>query len=91
MSIFFYIFFAFLGYIVGRTGHKYFNVWLKDPIWIPHHWIFGLIIVLIAIWYDIFWILFFGIGLFISDLNDFFEFQFFSKDGLGSKKFWHID
>ena len=86
---------AFLGYVIGRLGHKYFNVWLGDPVYIPHHWITGLILVIIGIYYYYLFIglvlISFGLGTVISDFDDLLHFRTFSKDGPGPKKFWGID
>jgi len=88
---------AFLGYIIGRFGDNYLNVWLNDPIWFPHHWIFGFLLMILGpllLKNDLeIWISSFGLGLFISDLKDFLDFKFFSKDNKTKKqiRFWHID
>jgi putative Mn2+ efflux pump MntP len=44
----------FLGFAIGRFGDKFFG-YTK----LPHHWIYGVILLGL------------GVGLFISDLNDF--------------------
>jgi len=87
--------FAFLGYLVGRFGHVYLNVWIGNPNWLPHHWIYGILSIIGGI---IFWqillakyLLFFGVGLFVSDLKDFFKLKFFEPDDDGRKSFWDID
>jgi len=87
----------FLGYLMGRVGDYYLNFWLEDPSWAPHHWIYGLILVILGAF--IFknnlglWMISFGIGLFVSDLKDFSNFRFFGKDNKNrdQRKFWHID
>ena len=69
---------ALLGYLIGRWGDNYLIFWMKDPSWAPHHWIYGLVLMIIG--FLCFknnlemWIVFFGLGLFISDLKDFLEF-----------------
>lgn len=86
---------AFFGYLVGRFSHVYLNVWVGNPGWAPHHWIYGLILVVLGI---VFWEvelaklgLFFGAGLFVSDLKDFLALKFIGPDEEGEKKFWGID
>ncbi len=88
---------AFIGYLIGRWGDNYLNIWMKDPNWLPHHWIYGLMMVIIGVFFfkgnlEV-WISFFGAGLFVSDLKDFWDFKFFAPDGKTKKtrKFWHID
>lgn len=85
----------FLGYAAGRFGHKYLNVWMKNPTWAPHHWIPAVFIVLLGLmfpenpyrWY----LVAFGSGLFVSDLKDFLHFRFFEPDDDSPKRFWGID
>ncbi|MBT7349371.1 hypothetical protein HN803_01095 [candidate division WWE3 bacterium] len=90
-----WILLALLGYLVGRFGHAYLNVWLGNPAWAPHHWIYGAILIILGI---IYWEipfarygLAFGVGHFISDLKDFLDLKFFCPDEEGEKKFWGID
>ena len=88
---------VFLGYVVGRWADNYLNVWINDPPWIPHHWIQGAVFMTAGIFFlkDNWqlWIFFFGLGLFISDLNDFLDLKFFEPDGKTkeNRRFWHID
>ncbi len=88
---------AFLGYLIGRWGDNYLNFWLKDPAWAPHHWIYGLILMIIGFFFFKnnleLYIFFFGAGLFISDLKDFLDFKFIGKDNKKKEnvRFWHID
>ena len=83
------------GYLLGRIGHFYINVWLKNPGWTPHHWIYGAILIPAGSFINSsFWglvIIFFGIGHLISDLKDFIELKFFGPDEEGPKRFFHID
>jgi hypothetical protein len=88
---------GFLGYLIGRFSDNYVNIWIGDPKWIPHHWIFGLILMIIGIVcfknnLEI-WIFSFGAGLFVSDLKDFLDLKFFAPDGKTkeTRRFWHID
>ena len=97
LSIINFIVSAFLGYLIGRWGDHYFNFWIGDPSWLPHHWIYGLIIIIVGLF--LFesnlgiWIFSFGIGLFISDLQDFSDLKFIGSDKKSkeSRRFWHID
>ena len=88
---------AFLGYVVGRWGDNYLNIWMKDPAWLPHHWIYGLILMIVGLFYFKnnlgLWIFSFGVGIFISDLKDFLDLKFFAPDNKTkeNRKFWHID
>jgi hypothetical protein len=88
---------AFLGYLIGRWGDYYLNFWLKDPSWAPHHWIYGLILIVISLLFlkdnlEL-WTISFGAGLFVSDLKDFLELKFIGKDNKdkSERRFWHID
>jgi hypothetical protein len=98
MAITIIIFLAsgFIGYLIGRFGDYYLNFWLKDPGWAPHHWIYGLVLIMAGFFFknSIGLLLFsFGLGLFISDLKDFSEMKFFGSDNKTTKtrRFWHID
>ncbi|MCX6718525.1 MAG: hypothetical protein NTY81_02915 [Candidatus Staskawiczbacteria bacterium] len=88
---------GFLGYLVGRFSDNYVNIWIGDPKWIPHHWITGLLIAIIGIFFFQnnlqIWIFSFGAGVFVSDLKDFLNLKFFASDGKTkeNRKFWHID
>ena len=95
IQIFFYIISAIFGYLVGRWGHYYLNVWLKNPKWAPHHWIYGLILMILGL---IFYresigltALSLGTGFFISDFKDFLQLKFIGPDEEGKKKFWGVD
>ncbi len=81
-----------VGYIIGRTGHV-FGGHLKTP----HHWIYGLGLVIFGV-FAVFSdsqlgipSLFFGSGLFISDLKDFLALKVYGVDEDGPKYFWGID
>ena len=83
---------SFLGYVVGRLSHMSTVFFNPNS---PHHWIYGAILTILGI---IYWneslakyALFFGIGLFISDLKDFLGLKFIGPDEKGPKKFWGID
>lgn len=82
----------FIGYISGRTGHLIGGLSLS-----PHHWIYGLLIMIIGFIlhkkYSKYYFLigFLGIGIFISDLNDFLNLQFYGVDTVNQFIFWNID
>ena len=83
-----------LGYLLGRVGHCYINVWIGDPAWVPHHWIYGAFFMMGSFYFPLVWLIlifFFGLGHFISDLKDFLDLKFFCSDGDGEKRFFHID
>lgn len=87
---------AFFGYLLGRFGHCYLNVWLKNPKWAPHHWIYGLILIVVGIFLlpstqMALPVFSFGLGCFISDFKDFLKLKVFSPDEEGKKSFWNID
>lgn len=88
---------AFMGYLIGRWGDNYLNFWLKDPSWAPHHWIYGLILMILGAFFLKdnlgLWTFAFGFGLFISDLKDFLDLKFWGPDGKNKSqiRFWHID
>ncbi|OGZ69956.1 MAG: hypothetical protein A3F47_02315 [Candidatus Staskawiczbacteria bacterium RIFCSPHIGHO2_12_FULL_38_11] len=82
------------GYLLGRFGHCYLNVWIGNPSWLPHHWIYGVILMVISFFVSpVLGLItfYFGIGHFISDLKDFWELKFFAPDEEGEKRFFHID
>lgn len=87
-----YLLVAFLGYAVGRLTHL-LTKWYNPNS--PHHWIYGLILIILG---TIYWTqplakyaILFGIGHFISDLRDFLNLKFIGPDAPGPKKFWGIN
>lgn len=95
LDIFIYLIVAFVGYLIGRVGHRYLNDWLKNPPWAIHHWIYGFILMVVGL---IFYksrlgLLAFslGIGDFISDFKDFLKLRVLGPDDEEGKKFWGID
>ena len=96
LSIVIFLALVFLGFAIGRCL-DYINILIKDPLWLPHHWIAGLII--LAIGFFLFKnvlelsIFSFGFGIFISDYKDFSDLKFFMSDKKTKDKwkFWHID
>ena len=85
-----------LGYIIGRIGDYYINFWIKDPWWIPHHWIYGLALMIVSLFiFPDYWklIFSFGVGHFVSDLKDFLELKIFGSDNKDkvTRRFWHVD
>ena len=84
--------FIFIGFISGRTGHLIGGLSLG-----PHHWIYGLIIMIIGFvlyrkYHQLYFLIgFFGMGIFISDLNDFWNLQFYGIDTVNMFTFWNID
>ena len=91
MGIFLVIFFAFVGFAIGRYGDKYFGYFEK--IWkipVPHHWMWGLLIVIVGGFFN-YYLISFGIGLFVSDLNDFYHARFFGEEPPHKWNFWSIE
>jgi len=88
---------GFIGYIAGRWGDNHLNFWVKDPHWAPHHWTYGLLMVIVGIFCFKgglgLWIFSFGLGLFVSDAKDFKDLKLWGSDGKEKHKvkFWHID
>jgi hypothetical protein len=89
---------GFVGFVAGRIGH-YFGgsdngIFSKLNV---HHWIYGLIIIVLVIiikFKNSKYITAFGIGVFVSDLNDFLNFRFIGSspaDLNPIKNFWSID
>jgi len=83
------------GYLLGRVGHCYVNVWIQNPSWLPHHWIYGALLIptssfFISSTFGLI-LLMFGVGHFISDFKDFTELKFFTPDTDEKKRFFHID
>ena len=80
---------AFIGFAIGRIGDKY-----GGHLNAPHHWIYGLVLIIVGIVYVNHWIgilsLFFGIGHFISDLDDFLNMRIWGIDEPHEWKFWSI-
>ena len=91
-NIIFSLFSILIGYISGRTGHLLGGISNS-----PHHWIYGLLIMIIGFFlykkYSKLYFLigFLGIGIFISDLNDFLNLQFYGVDTVSQFTFWNID
>jgi len=84
---------SFAGFGIGRFGHIIGgSIW-----WIPHHWILGLLVIIIPLFIKrISWpikiiIILFGLGIFISDLNDFLAFRIIGADNVEVVKFWGVD
>jgi|GEM_PF-2541460 len=89
------IIFCFIGFAIGRFGDKFGYI---EKVWIfpvPHHWIWGVVFFILGvIFISSFWSFLaipLGIGLFISDLNDFLHLRFFGKEPPHKWKFWSID
>jgi hypothetical protein len=82
---------SFSGYVVGRFGHVYLNVWLRNPKILPHHWIYGVVLIFLGLRYSATSPIAFGFGLTISDLRDLLKFKLIGSDKDGKKNFWDID
>jgi len=83
----------FVGYIIGRVGH----VIGGNIAWIPHHWIFGVIIMVAPLCFKKIskkvkiLIILFGLGLVISDFRDFVRLETFQPEDVTIVKFWAVD
>lgn len=85
----FWVLMVFCGYLAGRCGHRYVNVWIKNPPWVPHHWLLGLALAGLGL-YVAPWLFFVGLGLFLSDARDCWRLRFFSPDS-PPDGFWGFD
>ncbi|MEI7425246.1 MAG: hypothetical protein WCK10_03960 [Candidatus Staskawiczbacteria bacterium] len=80
----YYILSLLIGYSIGRLGH----IIGGDIIWIPHHWIFGIIIMIVPLFFRkvsrkiILLVILFGLGVFISDFKDFLTLEIFGADNV---------
>lgn len=87
-----YLIVLFGSYSIGRVSHI-----LGGQLNTPHHWIYGVILIIIGIvlwFYKREWSLyfiFFGLGLTISDLKDMIDLKFWGVDDVEVKRFWGID
>jgi hypothetical protein len=90
MKILILIAITFVSYAIGRISHI-----LGGHLNTPHHWIYGVIAIIIGIifyksdWGK--WLISFGLGMVISDFKDMIDLKFLGPDEPGPKKFWGID
>jgi len=83
------------GFTFGRLGH----IMGGGIAWVPHHWIFGLIIIIVSLIlifvkknkYLAVILLAIGIGIFVSDFNDFLLLKVWGADDVTILKFWALD
>ena len=88
----------FIGFTIGRAGDKYIgpinNVWI---IPVPHHWIWSFPFATLSFFVFVnnlilsIFFFFFGLGLLISDLDDFLKFRVIEKETSHEWKFWGTD
>ena len=90
MDILIFFTIIFLSYTFGRVGHILFgeNKGL-------HHWVPGLILIILGIvfrekWWG-YYAIALGLGQVISDFLDMFHLKIWGTDPKGPKRFWHID
>jgi len=80
---------AFGGFAIGRIGDK-----CGGHLNAPHHWTYSLILIIIGVYYmnHLLGLLSFsfGIGHFISDLDDFLHLRIWGVDEPHKWKFWSI-
>ena len=82
---------VFLGYFLGRVGDH-----LGGHMNIPHHWIYGVLMILFGFSFYEYTLgansAYSGIGLFISDYEDFMHFRIYGPDDHKKElRFWHFD
>jgi hypothetical protein len=87
-----YLLFCFFGFAVGRAADRFLGHMNGF-----HHWIWGVLTAVVGfVFYSCFskWYVLvmppFGLGLFISDLEDFLHFKIWGKDTPHEWKFWSI-
>ena len=79
-------------YSIGRITHMYWGHWNN-----PHHWIYGVALILIGLFVDFdrafltIIALTVGAGLFISDFDDFRALRFYGPDIHDKKRFFGFD
>jgi hypothetical protein len=81
---------GFVGFAIGRIGDKYLGY--VEKLWIfpnLHHWVWGAVLAILGYFWS-YYILSFGIGLFISDLNDFLHARIAGKEPPHQWSFWSI-
>jgi len=90
MEALFAIALIFIGYVVGRISD-----WYGGHLDVPHHWIHGLLMFAIGLLFYTSMLgnvsSSFGMGLFVSDFNDFVDLKFWGPDEKKEKKFWSFD
>lgn len=96
LTIIYFFLSGFMGYVIGRWADNYLNFWIGDPHYLPDHWIYGLALMILSLFFFGGWAMYvfsFGLGHFISDLKDFLNLKFYGSDGKEKSKvrFWHID
>lgn len=83
---------VFIGYALGRLGHI-----LSGQLPGPHHWLIpGLLLIILGVIFDKFllsrYMICFGLGQIISDLDDMLHFRIWGRDPKDAgKKFWDIN
>ena len=84
--------FFFLGYVIGRLTHIFNHYYTNDISYLPHHWITGLFFILLFILLKKEFLVYFFIGIVISDLKDMMELKLFEPDiDISKPIFWGID
>lgn len=80
---------ALAGFAVGRLGDK-----IGGHLRAPHHWIYGLLLIVAGIFTGgSFWgttSISFGLGFFLSDLNDYLHLRFYGVDEPHEWRFWSV-
>ncbi|MBU0461759.1 MAG: hypothetical protein KJ574_04195 [Nanoarchaeota archaeon] len=85
-----YVLIAFTGFAVGRFGDKY-----GGHMNVPHHWIYGFLCIVTGGAFSAYTLgttaIAFGVGHFISDMNDFLNLKLYGADEPHEWKFWSIN
>lgn len=80
---------CFIGFAIGRFGDKW-----GGQLKCPHHWIYGLILIGVGLFYFTNYLkiatISFGTGHFISDFEDFLNLKIWGADEPHKWKFWSI-
>jgi hypothetical protein len=69
-----------VGYVIGRTMHILNYYFTNNITWLPHHWILAILLFILSFFVEQEWLLYFSIGLLISDFNDFWNLKTFEPD-----------
>lgn len=81
-----------IGFTIGRLSHiiNAMSPAINNSM-LPHHWIVGIIGIVLSYSYRNNYLFYFSLGLFISDLNDFIHFKTFEPDITTDIKFFGVD
>lgn len=82
---------TYVGYFFGRVGHMmgiFYNGYG------PHHWLLAIVVIFVSAFFDKpkgKYIYAFGVGLLISDFNDFLFGNYIMSDNVTQFNFWGVN